>query len=82
MKLVDEQFQKLREFADRKIISLYSVDDGNNTVGLDGIVAIWEHQSQGEGDKWYYAIEYSNGLVKYIFNPSSVLKQPLEKESK
>lgn len=76
IKLVNEQFEKLRGFANNKIISLYSADDGNSVVGFDGIVAIWEHQSQGEGDKWYYVVEYNNGLAKYIFNPSSVLKQP------
>lgn len=75
MKIVEEQFNKLQEFSNAKIISCYSNEDGNHTIGLDEVVAIWEHQSQGEGDKWYYAVEYKNGLVKYLFNPCSVLKQ-------
>ena len=36
------------------------------------ITEIKEHQSQGEGDKWYFDIIYADGTVKRTFNPNEV----------
>lgn len=31
-----------------------------------------EHRAQGEGDKWYYDIHYSDESIVKIFNPNTV----------
>jgi|WetSurMetagenome_2_1015567.scaffolds.fasta_scaffold1048553_1 hypothetical protein len=74
-----EQFNKLQEFSTLKVVSLYSNAGGIKTIGMDGVKAIWEHPAGGEGDKWYYAIEYDDEYKKvdYIFNPESVTKEKL-----
>lgn len=41
-------------------------------VGKKEIVKIEEHRSQGEGDKWFYDVHFSNGKMERIFNPNRV----------
>ena len=37
-------------------------------VGKDDVENIIEHQAQGEGDRWFYDVKYSNGNVDRMFN--------------
>ena len=52
----------------------------NRTVGIVyGNIkcdSIAEHHAQGEGDKWYYDIHYSDGSFDRIFNPNAVFFKP------
>lgn len=41
-------------------------------VGKNGVERITEHRAQGEGDKWFYDVDFENGGTKRIFNPNSV----------
>ena len=36
------------------------------------VLKIVEHKAQGEGDRWYYDIHYSDGSIHKIFNPNEV----------
>ncbi len=45
------------------------------TVGYNGVKNIYEHQAQGEGDKWYYVIEYDDKRVDFLFNFDHVIKE-------
>jgi hypothetical protein len=40
------------------------------------VVLITEHSAKGEGDKWFYDIEYENGAMERTFNPNSVFYAP------
>lgn len=40
-------------------------------VGKKGVVRITEHRAGGEGDKWFYDVEFENQGFKRIFNPNS-----------
>jgi len=42
------------------------------TVGVDGVKVITGHASQGEGDRWFYDIEYEDGKSLRVFNPDVV----------
>lgn len=67
-----------------KIIQLtanwYAWNDGREAgaecetydVGKKGVVSITEHRPAGEGDKWFYDVEFENKGTKRIFNPNSV----------
>ncbi len=41
-------------------------------VGKKGVLRITEHRPQGEGDKWFYDVDFENKGTKRIFNPNSV----------
>ena len=49
---------------------------GIYTVGKGGIIAITEHRAQGEGDKWYYDIQFEDGTVNREFCPVTVIWKP------
>jgi len=42
------------------------------TVGIDGVLEIYQHAAAGEGDKWYYDICYENTTIR-TFNPNRVI---------
>ena len=42
------------------------------TVGENGVMEIKEHKPQGEGDRWFYDVEYAEMGVKRVFNINSV----------
>lgn len=55
----------------------FSADGGGEDydtyeVGKNGVVRIIEHRPAGEGDKWFYDVDYENMGTKRIFNPNSV----------
>lgn len=41
-------------------------------VGGD-VVSITEHRARGEGDDWYYDVEYADGSIIREFHPSTVI---------
>lgn len=41
-------------------------------VGKD-VLSIIEHAAQGEGDRWYYDVEFSDGHKERVFNVISVV---------
>jgi len=43
------------------------------TVGTENIKIIHEHYAGGEGDKWFWMIEYEDGRLTDVFNPIEVL---------
>lgn len=56
-----------------------NINEGNSyedyeiaTVDLNDVIKITEHAAAGEGDKWYYDIEYKDGETLRIFNPNTV----------
>lgn len=51
------------------------------TVGMFDVTEITGHSAQGEGDKWYYDIYYSNGDCKRIFNPEQVFYEKDKEEN-
>lgn len=59
------------------ITQLRSGDNEENAslyaVGKTNIVSIEEHRSAGEGDKWFYDVNYSGGVTIRIFNPLCVV---------
>ena len=77
MKRIDEQFNKLNEFSNWEITELYSNEVGHFTLGYDGVKSIWEHSAQGEGDRWFYVIEFEFNTVRYVFNPVTVVKKKI-----
>lgn len=42
------------------------------TVGKHGVTQIIEHQSKGDGDRWYYDVFFDDGRMERIFNPNKV----------
>lgn len=44
------------------------------------VESINEHPAKGEGDKWYYDIMFSDGIVMRIFNPCAVFFAKEEKK--
>lgn len=36
------------------------------------IKAIHEHRPRGQGDKWYYMIEFEDGTSQRVFEPNTV----------
>lgn len=58
------------------IVNWFSTHEGDEyetyEVGKADVVNITEHQSQGEGDKWYYDVEFVDGSLVREFNPNSV----------
>ena len=75
--------KKYREFSNMKVTDLYTNDGAWYCVGTGYVSNIYEHEAQGEGDKWFYIVEYSlpfeNNVeqkrVDYIFNASKVTKK-------
>ena len=66
----------------RKIKAIYYDSAGNKArrICVGDEVAdstkcteINEHKAQGEGDKWFYDIHFSDGEIVRIFNPTEVL---------
>ena len=43
-----------------------------STVNVHGCLGIKEHRAQGEGDKWYYDIEFKERTVR-VFDPIEVI---------
>lgn len=41
-------------------------------VGEKDVVEITEHRPDGEGDKWFYDVKFSDGKIERIFNPNKV----------
>ena len=41
-------------------------------IGSNNCINIEEHPSQGEGDKWYYDVQFENGNMIRIFNPNQI----------
>ncbi len=41
-------------------------------VGKKGVIRITEHRPAGEGDKWFYDVDFEGEGTKRIFNPNSV----------
>lgn len=35
-------------------------------------IEIRQHSSQGEGDRWYYDVLFSDGSIRRVFNPNIV----------
>lgn len=48
-------------------------------VGQKNVVEIEEHQSAGEGDKFYYDVHYADGTVNRLFNIHHVIFKPTNK---
>ena len=44
-------------------------------VGTDGCISITEHSARGEGDKWYYDIEFDDGHIIRSFDFEQVVWQ-------
>lgn len=44
----------------------------SHKVGEKGVLSIFEHPSRGEGDKWYYDVEFEDNTSKRIFNPNTI----------
>lgn len=42
------------------------------SVGVGNVKAIHEHYAAGEGDKWFYDVEFEDGNIMRIFNPHQV----------
>ena len=38
------------------------------------LLSISEHSALGEGDKWYYDLEFSSGKIIRVFNPNTVTR--------
>jgi len=55
----------------------YTQEGGENysiyQKGKDGVVDIKEHVPEGEGDRWFYIVEFDNGIVRKIFNINEVV---------
>lgn len=49
-------------------------------IGVDGVMSIREHQAMGEGDRWFYDVEFEDGRIERIFNMDSVIYEPIESE--
>jgi len=58
----------------REIVWVQHTDDGGNPekfkVGIFGVQAIEEHRPAGEGDRWFYDVNFDNGDLLRIFNPT------------
>ena len=46
---------------------------GNATIGYNGVKDIIEHTAKGDGDKWYYDIEFESGTIMRVFNINQVV---------
>ena len=49
-----------------------SVTVGNVYQNGVAVTEIIEHNAAGEGDKWFYDINYSDGTTTRVFNPNAV----------
>lgn len=75
MKQTQLAFDKIRVFSEYEITHIYSPSHGHFRKGDSDISLILEHAPQGEGDKWFYVIEFCDGTVQYIFDATVVSKQ-------
>lgn len=41
-------------------------------VGKEGVTSIIEHPAGGEGDKWFYDVNFEDGRMERLFNPNTV----------
>lgn len=41
-------------------------------VGVNDVSEIEEHRAAGEGDKWFYDINFTDGRTERIFNPNKI----------
>ena len=65
------------QFNNEKVITSISWSFDKDTVksvsaGVGNVIEIHEHQCGGEGDKWFYDVEFENGQFLRIFNPNIV----------
>lgn len=65
---------------DKEIYQLVYIDgmDGHPYIvnlGNGGVKEITEHPAAGEGDKWFYDIEYDSGEVFRVFNVTQCVKR-------
>lgn len=75
MKQTQLAFDKIRVFSEYEITDIYSPCHGQFTKGLGDVRLILEHSPQGEGDKWFYVVEFSDGTVRYIFDVTNATKR-------
>lgn len=57
----------------------YFGENGEEFTSADvgyNCMEIVEHQTSGEGDKWFYDVLYDNGQVLRVFNPHEVIFTP------
>lgn len=40
--------------------------------GISGVIAIIEKPAYGDGDKWFYDVQFENGMTERIFYPLSI----------
>jgi hypothetical protein len=45
-------------------------------IGKNGVLEITVHPAGGEGDKWYWRVEFEDGHVEDIFNINRVFYDP------
>lgn len=57
--------------SDGKEMFFESWDSANITD--ENVVSITEHPACGEGDKWFYDVEYKDGKIFRTFNPCGVV---------
>lgn len=55
-----------------------SVENGSYPDNTKKVMDIVEHRAQGEGDKWYWEVTYSNGEIFRFFSVDSVLYESTE----
>lgn len=41
-------------------------------IGKHGVVAIIEHPAYGEGDRWFYDVQFDDGTTERIFYPVTI----------
>jgi hypothetical protein len=59
-----------------EIINFVDIQTGNPhqyQVGRNQVLSIVEHCAKGEGDKWYYDVNFDDGKTLRIFNPDSII---------
>jgi len=49
-------------------------------IGKNGVVDIIEHSAIGEGDRWFYDVNFEDGAMHRIYNPNQVYFKPMEDE--
>jgi hypothetical protein len=62
-------------------IDIYSEQFTSAEVGRSECISIIEHKAMGEGDRWYYDVNYNDGRTIRVFNPNCVVFTPSVTES-
>jgi hypothetical protein len=57
--------------------STYTVGEKRPGAPDRTVTAILEHWPMGEGDRWYYDVEFDNGDMERIFHPHQVKFEPI-----